>query len=37
MQLTNDVLKIIQEKRNKRNVMAKTVIISTDTDMKIIM
>jgi len=34
-ELTNDVLKIIQEKRMKRNVMVKTVIISKDNDMKI--
>ena len=37
MELSNDGLKIIQEKRMKRNVMARTVIISKDTDMKNIM
>ena len=36
-QLTNDVLKIIPEKRMKRNVMTKTIIISKDNDMIIIM
>jgi len=36
-QLTNDVLKIIQEKRMKRNVMTKTVIVSKVTDTKIIL
>jgi len=36
-ELNNDVLNIIREKRIKRNVMAKTVVISKDNDMTIIM
>jgi len=36
-ELNNDVLKIIQEKRMKKNIIAETVIISKDNDMKIVM
>jgi len=35
-QLSNDILKIIKEKRIKRNVMTETDIISKDNDMIII-